>query len=376
MVSPEIIVTTLVGIPALGMMGSGVWLLHRAQTARERVMSKDPARAAGPQVAAPPTTGSPTTPRAGTTQWNQLQARLAEATAHWLSYDDPERFLSLPGMRDYSEQLVRDCVLAMETADELDRGRRRLVTDTAVRAFAAAVRDFELTLQGAQQWAQRDITQRMSQKERDSLQTARNLLAQALNNASSPAVRHVAYERVVKIVSDLGLHLPKPAIEHLEHVTRLELDPPAHQDNLTTTSPVDPVGTHNDDDARAQRTATAIISDAATQPVTMRERWVQATVRDAGRAGAFALTAALTRYQEADQGAQIGHAILEDGDLGHQQGQLQETIATLNALTHEHATPPDIRLAATARLTELYELVTLARTAQAALPSSTTTPKA
>jgi hypothetical protein len=170
--------------------------------------------------------------------WAGVKARLDAATQRWLAYDHAREFLELPAMRDFSSPVIRSCFLALEAADSEDRPRPpKTLAKVTGSAFDLAVREFELQLDGAEQWARRTMANQMSQDERDELQLVRDMLAKVFDAASAPNERHAAYQRASKILGRLGLELPKPAVQQIEAIVRAEL-PPASDRVVSATAAV------------------------------------------------------------------------------------------------------------------------------------------
>lgn len=113
----------------------------------------------------------------------------------------------------------------------------------------------------------------------------------------------------------------------------------------------------------------AVIRDAAAQPARMRQRWVDARVRDSGQYEAHQLTDALARLDKARlrtaSSSRTPRVLMELATIKTMARRLQEAADTLRRLATDPETPEDIREAAGARYPELLDLLAVAAQARA-----------
>ncbi len=196
-----------------------------------RPSSRPPAR--GDAVAAaslpPLTTATATSPtaRAGTTQGTQLERLFAShdaVTARWLDYElDVAKLIAFPAMSDGRQPLTAAFLRAKRIADGLRpaSAKARLSKDQLTE-YRNAVADFEVAFDVAERDARRIKDSSFSTGERKRLDTAKQLLTIAIDQAATPAERQVAYRRVREELDGL-ISLSDEAIEVLEGKVSLEL---------------------------------------------------------------------------------------------------------------------------------------------------------
>ena len=207
------------------------------------------AAARGGAVAAaslpPLTTATATTPtaRAGgpTTQSTQLERLFAShdaVTARWLDYElDVAKLIAFPAMSDGRQPLTAAFLRAKRVADGLRpaSAKARLTRDQLTE-YRNAVADFEVAFDVAERDARRIKDSSFTTGERKRLDTAKQLLTIAIDQAATPAERQVAYRRVREELDGL-ISLSDEAIEVLEGKVSLELTTGAVPQTPTTGAP-------------------------------------------------------------------------------------------------------------------------------------------
>ncbi|HKT58062.1 MAG TPA: hypothetical protein VJR25_14970 [Microbacterium sp.] len=157
----------------------------------------------------------------------QLQ-RLMDAhdavTHRWLDYElDVSKLIEYPAMSDGRQPLTAAFLRARTIADRA----RPASADAAVSAedfaaYRAAVTDYEVAFDVAERDARRLKDTGFTDDERKRLDTAKQLLGVAVDQAATPAERQLAYKRVRRELDGL-IALSDDAIEVLETKVSLEL---------------------------------------------------------------------------------------------------------------------------------------------------------
>lgn len=226
--------------PLMGVMGAagGAWERNARRRHKRRLevlhaKAELKAAARGEAVAAaslpPLTTATATSPaaRAGTTQGTQLERLFAShdaVTARWLDYElDVAKLIAFPAMSDGRQPLTAAFLRAKRIADALRpaSAKARLSKDQLTE-YRNAVADFEVAFDVAERDARRLKDSSFSTGERKRLDTAKQLLTIAIDQAATPAERQVAYRRVREELDGL-ISLSDEAIEVLEGKVTLEL---------------------------------------------------------------------------------------------------------------------------------------------------------
>jgi hypothetical protein len=236
------------------------------------------AAARGGAVAAaslpPLTTATATTPtaRAGgpTTQGTQLERLFAShdaVTARWLDYElDVAKLIAFPAMSDGRQPLTAAFLRAKRVADGLRpaSAKARLTRDQLTE-YRNAVADFEVAFDVAERDARRIKDSSFTTGERKRLDTAKQLLTIAIDQAATPAERQVAYRRVREELDGL-ISLSDEAIEVLEGKVSLELTTGA----MPQTPEVDAPPRTTAPDAASPKPAAAHAPQVAPWPVPAR----------------------------------------------------------------------------------------------------------
>ena len=177
----------------------------------------------------PITTATAAAPRsdAPTTQGTQLERLFAAhdaVTARWLDYElDVAKIIAFPAMSDGRQPLTAAFLRAKRVADGLRpaSAKARLSKDQLTE-YRNAVADYEVAFDVAERDARRLKDSSFTTVERKRLDTAKQLLTIAIDEAATPAERQVAYRRVREELDGL-ISLSDEAIEVLEAKVSLEL---------------------------------------------------------------------------------------------------------------------------------------------------------
>lgn len=227
--------------------------LKAAQAAaRGRTGPVTVAAAAGsqPAVFAGPTTG-PATSFAGGSIASQLERLFAAhdaVTSRWLEYElDVAKIIAFPAMSDGRQPLTAAFLRAKRIADGLrPASAKARLTREQLAEYRNAVADFEVAFDVAERDARRIKDSSFSEVERKRLETAKQLLTVAIDEAATPAERQVAYRRVREELDGL-ISLSDGAIEVLEAKVMLEITtgtvsqpPPASRGTTSGAPPANP----------------------------------------------------------------------------------------------------------------------------------------
>lgn len=174
-----------------------------------------------------------------------------EVTRRWLTYElDVAKLIAFPAMSDGRQPLTAAFLRAKKVADRLRPASARAKIDAASFAeYREAVDDYEVAFEVAEKDARRLRDSTFTDAERRRLDTAKQLLGVAVDEAATPAERQLAYRRVRQELDGL-ISLSDEAVDVLEKKVALEL----------TTGPTAaaPVPASADDERAA--------ADAATRP--------------------------------------------------------------------------------------------------------------
>jgi len=194
-------------------------------------------------------TATSSTTRAGeqTTQGTQLERLFAShdaVTARWLDYElDVAKLIAFPAMSDGRQPLTAAFLRAKRVADGLrPASAKARLTKDQLTEYRNAVADFEVAFDVAERDARRIKDSSFTTGERKRLETAKQLLTIAIDQAATPAERQVAYRRVREELDGL-ISLSDEAIEVLEGKVSLELttgalsEAPAADAPLRATTP-------------------------------------------------------------------------------------------------------------------------------------------
>jgi hypothetical protein len=198
------------------------------------------------------TTARATAPATATTQGTQLERLFASqdaVTARWLDYElDVAKIIAFPAMSDGRQPLTAAFLRAKRVADGLrPASAKARLTKDQLTEYRNAVADYEVAFDVAERDARRLKDSTFTTVERKRLDTAKQLLTIAIDEAATPAERQVAYRRVREELDGL-ISLSDEAIEVLEAKVSLELTtgtvpltPPQADARGTTTSDAAPL---------------------------------------------------------------------------------------------------------------------------------------
>lgn len=196
----------------------------RGRTAPIALPQPAPQTAAGPVVSTPPSTS--TTFPAGSTaaQLERLFASHDQVTQRWLEYElDVAKIIAFPAMSDGRQPLTAGFLRAKRNADGLrPASAKARLTKEQLAEYRNAVVDYEVAFDVAERDARRIKDSSFSDVERKRLDTAKQLLTVAIDQAATPAERQLAYRRVREELDGL-ISLSDGAIEVLEQKVMLEI---------------------------------------------------------------------------------------------------------------------------------------------------------
>jgi hypothetical protein len=175
------------------------------------------------ETATATSTGAATASTQGT-QLERLFASHDAVTARWLDYElDVAKLIAFPAMSDGRQPLTAAFLRAKRVADGLrPASAKARLTKDQLTEYRNAVADFEVAFDVAERDARRLKDSSFSTGERKRLDTAKQLLTIAVDQAATPAERQVAYRRVREELDGL-ISLSDEAIEVLEGKVSLEL---------------------------------------------------------------------------------------------------------------------------------------------------------
>ncbi|NLP84942.1 hypothetical protein HF576_13905 [Microbacterium sp. CFH 90308] len=201
------------------------------KAAQAAARGKPVAAASLPPVTAPTATqiSAPTEARdTQTTQLERLFATHDSVTARWLEYElDVAKMIAFPAMSDGRQPLTAAFLRAKRIADGLrPASSKARLTREQLAEYRNAVADFEVAFDVAERDARRLRDSSFSEVERKRLDTAKQLLTVAIDEAATPAERQLAYRRVREELDGL-ISISDEAIEVLEKKVMLEIAPAA-----------------------------------------------------------------------------------------------------------------------------------------------------
>jgi hypothetical protein len=170
-------------------------------------------------------------------QLERLFAAHDDVTRRWLEYElDVAKIIAFPAMSDGRQPLTAAFLRAKRIADGLrPASPKARLTREQLAEYRNAVADFEVAFDVAEHDARRLRDSSFTEVERKRLDTAKQLLTVAIDQAATPAERQIAYRRVREELDGLIL-LSDGAIEVLESQVMLEIttgsDAPASADEV------------------------------------------------------------------------------------------------------------------------------------------------
>lgn len=218
--------------PLMGVAGGvgRAWqkaLESRHQRRLEVLRAKSELRAAQVAARAQPAMTDVPTPRESDSAAARLQ-RLFDAhdavTSRWLEYElDVAKLIAFPAMSDGRQPLTAAFLRAKRKADGLrpSSAKARIGKDDLAE-YRDAVGEYETAFDIAERDARRLRDRSFTEVERKRLDTAKQLLSVAVDQAATPAERQLAYRRVREELDGL-ISVSDEAIEVLENRVALEL---------------------------------------------------------------------------------------------------------------------------------------------------------
>lgn len=166
----------------------------------------------------------------------RLMAAHDAVTHRWLEYElDVSKLIAYPAMSDGRQPLTAAFLRAKKVADNLrpDSPKEHL-TPRGIAEYRDAVTDYEVAFDVAERDAKRLKDSSFTDAERKRLDTAKQLLTVAIDQAATPAERQIAYRRVREELDGL-LSISDEAIDELEKKVALEL--PARPTSVPDAAP-------------------------------------------------------------------------------------------------------------------------------------------
>jgi hypothetical protein len=177
-----------------------------------------------PPWPAPPWQQQSTDSRTPQSQLERLFAAHDAVIARWLEYElDIAKLIAYPAMSDGRQPLTAAFLRAKKMADGLRPATAKTkLTRDQLAEYRNAVTDFEVAFDVAERDARRIRDSGFTDTERKRLDTAKQLLSVAIDQAATPAERQLAYRRVREELDGL-ISLSDEAIVVLEKQVSLEL---------------------------------------------------------------------------------------------------------------------------------------------------------
>ena len=171
-------------------------------------------------------------------QLERLFASHDDVTRRWLEYElDVAKIIAFPAMSDGRQPLTAAFLRAKRIADGLrPASAKARLTREQLTEYRNAVADFEVAFDVAERDARRLKDSSFTEVERKRLDTAKQLLTVAIDQAATPAERQVAYRRVREELDGLIL-LSDGAIDVLENQVMLEITTGAVSQTAAPASP-------------------------------------------------------------------------------------------------------------------------------------------
>lgn len=145
-------------------------------------------------------------------------------TKRWLEYElDVAKLIAFPAMSDGRQPLTAAFLRAKKVADRLRPASVKVkLTKEQLDEYRNAVTDYEVAFDVAERDARRIRDSSFTDSERKRLDTAKQLLTVAVDQAATPAERQIAYKRVREELDGL-ISLSDDAVEVLEKKVALQL---------------------------------------------------------------------------------------------------------------------------------------------------------
>lgn len=166
---------------------------------------------------------APLTPPAETDDQQRIIAAQDAVTHRWLEYElDAGKLITYPAMSDGRQPLTAAFLRAKKVADNLRPRDGETLSPERLKEYRDAVTDYEVAFEVAERDARRVKDAAFSPDERKRLDTAKQLLTVATDQAATPNERQLAYKRVREELDGL-IWLSDDAVEELEKKVALEL---------------------------------------------------------------------------------------------------------------------------------------------------------
>ncbi|MEV8240202.1 hypothetical protein AB0O90_08200 [Microbacterium testaceum] len=166
---------------------------------------------------------APLAPPAETDDQQRIIAAQDAVTHRWLEYElDAGKLITYPAMSDGRQPLTAAFLRAKKVADNLRPRDGETLSPERLKEYRDAVTDYEVAFEVAERDARRVKDAAFSPDERKRLDTAKQLLTVATDQAATPNERQLAYKRVREELDGL-IWLSDDAVEELEKKVALEL---------------------------------------------------------------------------------------------------------------------------------------------------------
>lgn len=157
--------------------------------------------------------------------WQALIDHHAKIRSEWMAYEtDIMKMIDFPLLSDMSEPVTIKLYETMHTAlihapksAKLNRNIPFSGSD-----YDVAVRELDTAFRAAESKARLSSWNKFTVEEKKRLQRAKDLLAMAMDGASTPSERQAAYKQAIKTLNGL-IEVPKATILALESTTQLAL---------------------------------------------------------------------------------------------------------------------------------------------------------
>lgn len=191
-------------------------------------------------------------------------------TKRWLEYElDVAKLIAFPAMSDGRQPLTAAFLRAKKVADRLRPASPKVkLPKEQLDEYRNAVTDYEVAFDVAERDARRIRDSSFTDSERKRLDTAKQLLTVAVDEAATPAERQLAYKRVREELDGL-ISLSDGAVEVLEKKVALQLPAAATTPAATATMPATDTAADTataSAAARATPAATQAAERAASEP--------------------------------------------------------------------------------------------------------------
>ena len=157
--------------------------------------------------------------------WQALVDHHAKIRSEWMAYEtDILKIVDFPLLSDMSEPVTIKLHEALRNAVMHEpknvNAMRNIPFETS--SYNTAVTELDTAFRAAESKARLSSWNKFTMEEKKRLQRAKDLLAMALNGASTPSERQAAYKQAIKSLQGL-IEVPKATILALESNTQLAL---------------------------------------------------------------------------------------------------------------------------------------------------------